>query len=82
MVLPSDPQKPPWEDWELDSQFFTSLSDWTQRNPGNKLERVFGQVCDAIQRNKEFFEIIPDAPFPARGLVKALAQLILLGNVS
>ncbi|KAG6916017.1 hypothetical protein DXG01_008785 [Tephrocybe rancida] len=72
----------PWEKWELDVHFFTALSQWTKENPQTSLDRVLINVDQAIQHGREFFEAIPDGVFPARGLVKALAQLIKLGKVS
>ncbi|KAF8068740.1 hypothetical protein FPV67DRAFT_1760709 [Lyophyllum atratum] len=69
----------PWDDWELDADFFGALSRWTIDNPESSLDRVLANVCTVIDRAENFFEVIPDSPFPARGLVKALAHLIKLG---
>ncbi|KAG6883238.1 hypothetical protein C0993_007266 [Termitomyces sp. T159_Od127] len=70
----------PWEKWKLDAQFLKELDRWASQNPETSLDKVLKQVCDAIERGKEFFEVIPDGAFPARGLVKGLAQLIQFGK--
>ena len=42
---------------------------------------VMERVNDAVKKNLPFADLVPDAPFPARGLVKALAHLLSLGVV-
>jgi hypothetical protein len=39
-------------------------------------------VNDAVTQGKNFIDFIPDAPFPARSLVKGLGYLLSLGVVS
>jgi hypothetical protein len=39
------------------------------------------KVNDAVTKNLPFAELVPDAPFPARGFVRALAHLLGLGVV-
>jgi hypothetical protein len=38
-------------------------------------------VNNAVTQGKNFTEFIPDAPFPARSLVKGLGNLLSLGVV-
>ncbi|KAG6858945.1 hypothetical protein C0995_012707, partial [Termitomyces sp. Mi166 len=52
------------------------LDRWAAQHPETSLDKVLKQICDAIEQGKEFFEMIPDGAFPARGLVKGLAHLI------
>ncbi|RDB17108.1 Vegetative incompatibility protein HET-E-1 [Hypsizygus marmoreus] len=74
------PKPIPWEDWELDPEFFTALTHWTLLHPESALDRVLGKVSVAIEHGRDFMEFIPDSPFPARSLVNALAHLIKLGE--
>lgn len=73
--------KPPWESWELDVAFFTALSQWTLDNPETTLDRVLENISIGIENGKQLFTLIPNAPFPARDLITALAHLVKLGVV-
>ncbi|KAG6864037.1 hypothetical protein C0993_009587, partial [Termitomyces sp. T159_Od127] len=66
------------EKWELDGEFFSTLSKWTLEHPESTLDRVLERVDRAIENGKDYMELIPDTPFPARGLIQAVAQLIQL----
>ncbi|KAG6884650.1 hypothetical protein C0993_009286, partial [Termitomyces sp. T159_Od127] len=66
------------EKWELDAEFFSVLSKWTLDNPESTLDRVLERVDQAIENGKDYMELIPGTPFPARGLIQAVAQLIQL----
>jgi hypothetical protein len=70
-----------WDSWELNPKFFTALTRWTIDHPDTTLDGVLKNVCDAIDRGRDLLEVIPDAPFPARSLVKALGCLVKLGAV-
>jgi hypothetical protein len=70
-----------WESWELDPEFFKAMSRWTIKHPETTLDRVLDDICVGIDKGKDLVELIPDAPFPARSLVKALGYLIKLGAV-
>ncbi|KAG6895018.1 hypothetical protein C0993_010308, partial [Termitomyces sp. T159_Od127] len=70
------------EKWELDAEFFTALSKWTHDHPESTLDRVLERVDQAIENGKDYMELIPDTPFPARGLIRAVAQLIQLSAMS
>ncbi|KAG6898526.1 hypothetical protein C0993_006215, partial [Termitomyces sp. T159_Od127] len=59
------------EKWELDAEFFSALSKWTMDHPESTLDRVLERVDPAIEDGKDYMELIPDTPFPARGLIKA-----------
>ena len=72
---------PPWEDWKLDEDFFRAMICWNLTHPDRKLDRVLDNICLAIDSSKALFDVIPDNPFPARGLVLALAHLVKLGTV-
>lgn len=75
------PTSNPWNTWALDEEFFAALSCWTIANPETGIDRVLDKVCIAIEANRDFIECIPDSPFPARSLVKALCQLLKVGTV-
>ncbi|KAG5352466.1 hypothetical protein C0989_002176 [Termitomyces sp. Mn162] len=70
----------PWEQWNLDARFLEELSRWEDNHPQSRVDKVLDKLCSAIERGKEFFGLIPDGRFPARGLVMALANLVLLGK--
>lgn len=73
---------PPWVHWKLDKTFFETLSQWTIDHPETTLDRVLDRIRSAIDNGQGFLDLVPDSPFPARGLVGALAHLIKLGAVS
>jgi len=72
----------PWdENWKLDEKFFTDMHGWKDRHPDSTMLKVMERINDAVAKNLPFAELVPDTPFPARGLVKALAHLLALGVV-
>jgi len=73
---------PPWENWDLDSEFLKRISEYCLQHSDTTLSLVLDNICCHIEAGKELFKVIPDRPFPARGLVKALACLVKLGVVS
>jgi hypothetical protein len=72
---------PPWDDWDLSPKFFAALSRWTHDHPETSLDRLLKDICVGIENSGEFMSFIPDSPFPARGLIQALASLVKLGAV-
>ncbi|KAG6856441.1 hypothetical protein H0H87_004406 [Tephrocybe sp. NHM501043] len=73
----------PWEDWQLNASFLSAVNDWSNKNPRSTLTRILEAASLAIDEGKDLVEIIPDAPFPAKSLIKALLQLVKLGaNIS
>ena len=73
--------KVPWNDWDLDSKFFAALSNWTLHNPDGSLDHIMGIICGRIDDSTNILELILSSPFPARGLVRALMNLVKLGVV-
>ena len=72
----------PWdENWKLDEKFFNDMGTWKDQYPESTLLKVMEKVNDAVSKSLPFAELVPDAPFPVRGLVKALAHLLALGVV-
>jgi hypothetical protein len=72
----------PWdEDWKLDEKFFQEMKAWREQHPDSTLFHVMQKVKDAVTHGQNFIGFIPDAPFPARSLVKALSYLLSLGVV-
>jgi hypothetical protein len=71
----------PWDPWEIDPKFVKLLSRWNDDHPESTLERVFDKINTGLENAQPLFELIPDNPFPARGLVTALAHLVKLGLV-
>jgi hypothetical protein len=70
-----------WDPWELDPKFFKAMSRWTVDHPETTLDRVLDNICVGIENGKDLLELIPDSPFPARSLIKALGYLVKLGTV-
>ncbi|KAG6816851.1 hypothetical protein H0H87_002337 [Tephrocybe sp. NHM501043] len=74
--------QPPWEAWKLDKTFFRTLAQYNASHPETTLDCVLDGIRTGLENHQPLFNLIPDAPFPARGLVGALAHLIKLGVVS
>jgi hypothetical protein len=75
---------PPWQGWEPDSNFLSELCKWNIAHKDDKLPAVLAKVNNVLESNplKAALEFIPDNPFPAKSLVKAIVSLFLLGSVS
>ena len=75
---------PPWQGWEPDSTFLYELHKWNLAHKDDKLPVVLAKVNKVLESNplQSALEIIPDNPFPAKSLVKAIISLFLLGSVS
>ena len=71
----------PWREWKLDKAFFQALSHYTADHPEAALPRVLDNITQGLEANKDLFLLIPNAPFPARDLIQALAHLVKLGVV-
>ncbi|KAG6908666.1 hypothetical protein DXG01_003760 [Tephrocybe rancida] len=78
-VQESEASPTPWETWKLDKTFFTDLSLYTSRHPETRLDRVMDKVRDGLETHRALFDAVPDNPFPARGMIIALAHLVKLG---
>ena len=80
------PTPVPWEEWILDSNFLQNLYNWNiaHDSEDEKLLDLLAKINSVIE--SDFFEaalgFIPDTPFPAKSLVKAIINLFLLGSVS
>jgi hypothetical protein len=72
----------PWDPWELDPKFFKAMSRWTIDHPETTLDRVLDNICAGIDKGTDLVDLIPNSPFPACSLVKALGYLVKLGAVS
>ena len=75
---------PPWQGWEPDQEFLYKLHQWNIAHKDNKLPAVLAKVNSALESKplQAALEVIPDNPFPAKSLVKAMIGLFLLGSVS
>ena len=75
---------PPWQGWEPDSDFLHKLYQWNIAHKDDKLPGVLAKVNSILESKplQAALEIIPDQPFPAKSLVKAMTSLFLLGIVS
>lgn len=75
------PSTLPWVTWELDKNFFQALSRWTLDHPETSLDRILERICVGIDSGQDLIALIPDQPFPARGLVTAVVHLFKLSVV-
>jgi hypothetical protein len=75
---------PPWQGWEPDSDFLFKLHKWNIAHKDDKLPAVLAKVNSVLESKplEVALEFIPDNPFPAKSLVKAIVSLIQLGTVS
>jgi len=71
----------PWREWKLDKTFFQALSRYTLDHPETTLPHVLDNIIKGLEANQDLFLLIPNAPFPACGLIQALAHLVKLGVV-
>jgi hypothetical protein len=73
----------PWEEnWKPDKKFFQDLESWKEQHPDATLFKVMETINNAVTQGKNFLDFIPEAPFPARSLVKGLGYLLSLSVVS
>ena len=75
---------PPWQGWEPDQEFLYELHEWNKKHKDDKLPAVLAKVNNVLEL-KSFqaaLDCIPDNPFPAKSLVKAIISLFQLGSVS
>ena len=75
---------PPWQGWEPDQEFLYKLRQWNIAHEEDKLPTVLNKINSALESKplQAALEIIPDNPFPAKSLVKAMICLFQLGSVS
>ena len=74
----------PWQGWKPDSDFLHKLYKWNIDHKDDKLPTVLNKVNSILESKplQAALEFIPDHPFPAKSLVKAMTSLFLLGSVS
>jgi len=51
------------------------------KNPPGSIDRLLDKINSGIHNIQDLINFIPDSPFPARGLIQALCQLIEIGTV-
>ena len=75
---------PPWQGWEPEPEFLYKLHEWNKKHKDDKLPAILAKVNSILESNplQTALEFIPNNPFPAKSLVKALVSLFLLGSVS
>ena len=74
----------PWQGWELEQEFLYKLHEWNKKHKDDKLPAVLAKVNNVLELDsfQAALEFIPDDPFPAKSLVKAMISLFQLGSVS
>ena len=74
---------PEWEVWNIDGDAIAQLRKWGNDREGSKWIKL-AEIIDRSLKSKTLAtlkDFIPDSPFPARTLVKALLNLVELGIV-
>jgi hypothetical protein len=83
--------KAPWVGWQVDNEFLKKLHEWNVHEPQSTAIRVMKNVQEKLSKFadlaesevvKEAMELIPNDPFPAGTLVKALLNVLVIGVVS
>ena len=89
MVAPPSSKFPsrlarPWQGWKPDPEFLHKLHEWNKKHKDDKLPAILAKVNSILESNslQAALGFIPDNPFPAKSLVKAMISLFLLGSVS
>jgi hypothetical protein len=74
---------PSWCPISLDSDVLRSLHDWDRNHPDHRIPSVLDRIATAMESFafKTALDLIPNAPFPAGTVVKALAAVVALGLV-
>ena len=83
LITPDLTVEPDWEAWNIDGDAITQLSEWGAAHETSNWVKLATKIDKALKSKtidvlKDF---IPDSPFPARTLVKALLSLVELGIV-
>ena len=75
---------PPWQGWNPDQEFLYKLHEWNSKHKDDKLPAVLTKVNNVLELEsfQAALDCIPDNPFPAKSLVKAIISLFQLGSVS
>ena len=74
---------PEWDVWNIDGDAIAQLRKWGNDREGSKWIKL-AEIIDRSLKAKTLDtlkDFIPDSPFPARTLVKALLNLVELGIV-
>jgi hypothetical protein len=83
--------KAPWVEWRVDDEFLKRLDEWNTHQPQStvihvmkKVQEKLGKLADLAESEvvKDAMELIPNDPFPAGTLVKALLNVLVIGIVS
>jgi len=70
-----------WAVWELDSSFFTVLSQWTSEHPQMTLNQGLTNIQTGLESGQTLSQLIPACAFPNQSLVGALGVLVELSMV-
>jgi hypothetical protein len=71
----------PWDDLNLDREFFHQIHQWTKLNPETKLDVLISEASSLVDQGRPLLQALPDGILPFRGFVEAMAQLFVLGAV-
>jgi hypothetical protein len=83
LIMPDLTVEPDWEAWNIDGDAITQLREWGTAH-GNSNWLKLAEKIDQSLKSKTIDtlkDFIPDSPFPAKTLVKALLGLVQLGIV-
>ncbi|KAJ7770074.1 hypothetical protein B0H16DRAFT_238530 [Mycena metata] len=79
---------PDWQAWKIDDKSISQLRDWGTGQENSKWRKLADKIdhCLNSKTSEALQEFIPDSPFPAKTLVKALKRctslLRMLSSIS
>jgi hypothetical protein len=82
--------KVPWVEWQVDNEFLKKLHEWNVHEPQSTVASVMKKMQEKLIKFadlaesevvKDLMEFIPNDPFPAGTLVKALINVLVIGVV-
>jgi hypothetical protein len=76
-------QDPDWEAWNIDGDAIFKLRAWGAGRENSNWRKLDDTIDSSLKSEtlKALRDFIPDSPFPAKTLVKALLSIVQLGIV-
>ena len=69
------------QDWTIDEDFLQRINEWQVKNPKTSILKLLESLCGIADNMTGFIELVPDGAIPARGMVKAIINLVQLAAV-
>jgi hypothetical protein len=74
---------PDWQAWKIDGDAISELRVWGAGHGNSNWRKLADKIDQSLKSDtfKAVQDFIPDSPFPAKTLVKALLSIVKLGIV-